>query len=145
MQSTTDNTQFSSSINDGLSCYQIKKNCRSQVSIGKHLAAIASVQSRQGEQAALLLEFESMHGNIKRCIVRREDLARRGGKKIFTSLLARGYYYELKHQKVILDYLSGLGCGLPEIIADEFDRIGMDLNKLVPKVASIDESDNIPF
>jgi hypothetical protein len=140
----TSERQFSSSIDSGLVKTKIVKGQSLQVYIGKHLAAIASLQSRQGDQAALLLEFESMYGNVKRCIIRREDLVSRGGKKIFTSLLARGYYYELKHQEVILDYLSGLGRSLPIIIADEFDRIGMDVNKLVLDVIH-EEIDFIPF
>jgi hypothetical protein len=143
MQSTTNSTQFSSSINNGLRFYQIKKNCRSQVCIGKHLVAIASIQSRQGDQAALVLEFAAGNGNIKRCLIRREDLISRGGEKIFASLLARGYYYDLEHQASILVYLSGLGVGLPEIVADELNRIAMDLDKLVFDVASTDDM-NIP-
>jgi hypothetical protein len=143
--STDDVPRFNSSIDNGLRFYQIKKNCRSQVSIGKHLTAIASIQSRQGDQAALVLEFESMHCDIKRCIIRREDLVSRGGEKIFASLLARGYYYDLEHQASILVYLSGLGVGLPEIIADEITRIGMDLEKLVSPVADTDDIGWIPF
>ncbi len=137
--------RFDSSIANGLRFYQIEKNCRSQVCIGKHLVAIASVQDAQGDNAALVLEFELMNGNIKRCLIRREDLVSRGGEKIFASLLARGYHYDLEHQASILVYLSGLGVGLPEIIADEFGRIGMDLEKLVSPVADTDDIDWIPF
>jgi hypothetical protein len=124
-------SQFSSSIGSGLVETRIIKGSRQHVCIGKHLVAIAFVQSRQGNQAALRLEFESMNGNIKRCIISRCDLVGRGGKKIFATLLSRGYYYELKQREALLDYLSGLGCELPEIIADETDRICLDLDKLV--------------
>ncbi len=69
---------------------------------------------------------------------------------MFISLLIvlhniRKYCYDLKHQETILDYLSGLGFGLPKIMADEGDRIGMDLNKLVFDVANTEELDRIPF
>jgi hypothetical protein len=143
--STDDLPRFNSSIDSGLRSYQFRKNCRTQVCIGKHLVAIASIQSRQGDQAALVLEFAAGNGNIKRCLIRREDLISRGGEKIFASLLARGYYYDLEHQASILVYLSGLGVGLPEIIADEITRIGMELEKLVFPVADTDDIDWIPF
>ena len=137
--STDDMPRFNSSIDSGLRSYQFRKNCRTQVYIGKHLIAIASVQNREENQAALILEFQSMNGSIKRCLISRGDLVGCGREKIFSILLARGYYYERKHQDVILDYLSGLGCGLPEIIADELNRIAMDLDKLVFDVASTDD------
>jgi hypothetical protein len=139
--STDDVPRFNSSIENGLRFYQVKKGCRAQVSIGKHLVAIASIQNRQGDRAALLLEFESIQREIKRCIVRREDLVSCGGEKIFASLLARGYYYRLEYRDVILDYLSGLGGELPEIIADGIDRIAMDLSKLVFDVVNAEDED----
>ena len=133
-------SQFSSSIDSGLVKTKIAKGQTLRVYIGKHLIAIASVQNREENQAALILEFESMNGSIKRCLISRGDLVGCGRKKIFSTLLARGYYYERKHQDVILDYLSELGCGLPEIIANELDRIVMDLDKLVFDVASTDDT-----
>jgi hypothetical protein len=134
--------RFSSSLASGLVETRIVKGQSLQVYLGKHLAAIASVQNREENQSALILEFESMNGNLKRCFISRGDLVGRGGKKIFASLLARGYYYERKHQDVILDYLSGLGRELPEIIAYEGDFIGVDLSKLVPEVTSTDDMNN---
>lgn len=146
--STDDLPRFNSSINAGLRSHHLRKNCLAQVYVGKHLTAIAYLQSRFGHEAALLLEFESIHGSIKRCIVRREDFAC-GGKKVFACLLSRGYCYDLKHQETILNYLSGLGAGLPEILADEQDRICMDLDKIVLDVArtKVEDTDidNIPF
>ncbi|WP_373539339.1 hypothetical protein [Chamaesiphon sp.] len=137
--------QFSSSIDSGLVKTKIVKGQPLQVHIGKHLIAIASVQNREENQAALILEFESMNGSIKRCLISRGDLVGCGREKIFSTLLARGYYYERKHHDVILDYLSGLGCGLPEIIADELTRIGMELDNLVFDVAITDDIDFISF
>lgn len=124
-------SQFSSSIEDGLVGIRIVKNRPQRIYIGKHLVAIASVQNHKRDRAALILEFEAMHGNINRCIISRGDLVGHGVKKIFTLLLARGYYYELKQRNVLLDYLSGLGCELPEIIVDEIDRICLNLDVLV--------------
>jgi hypothetical protein len=124
-------SRFSSSLEDGLVEMRIVKNRTQRVYIGKHLIAIASVQNRDKNRAALILEFEAMHGNINRCIISRGDLVGHGVKKIFTILLTRGYYYELKQRNVLLDYLSGLGCELPEIIVSEIDRVCLNLDFLV--------------
>jgi hypothetical protein len=135
-QTSTDTTKgqfsrFSSSLEDGLVETKIVRSRTQRVYIGKHLVAIASVQNRDKNRAALILEFESMRGNIKRCIISRGDLVGHGVKRIFTILLARGYCYKPKQRSVLLDYLSDLGCELPEIIVEEIDRIFLNLDILV--------------
>jgi hypothetical protein len=133
--------QFSSSIDSGLVKTKITKGQPRQVYIGRHLIAIASVQNREENQSELILEFESMNGSIKRCVISRGDFVGRGKKKIFSTLLERGYCYERKHQDAILDYLSSLGGELPEIIADGIDRIAMDLSKVVFDVVNAEDED----
>lgn len=124
-------SRFSSSLEDGLVETKIVRNRTQRVYIGKHLIARACVQNRNRDRAALILEFDSMHGNIKRCIIDRGDLVSHCVKKIFTILLERGYFYELKQRKLLLDYLSSLGCELPELIFEEVERICLNLDILV--------------
>jgi hypothetical protein len=135
--SSTSVAGFTSSLEKGLIETRIVRGQARQIYIGKHLIAIAFVQNRKRDQAALVLEFESMHCNTKRCLISRGDLVGRGVKRIFESLLARGYYYEPKQRDALLGYLSGLGCELPEVIADEADRISMDINSLVFNPSSL--------
>jgi hypothetical protein len=76
-------SQFSSSLESGLVEMRIVRNQPQQFYIGKYLVAIAFIQNRAGNKAALLLEFESIHGNLRRCIVARGDLVGRGVKPAF--------------------------------------------------------------
>lgn len=124
-------SQFSSSVEDGLTEMRIFRNRPRRVYIGKHLIGIAYIQNRASNQAALILEFETIQGNRNRCIAYRRDLVGRGSKKIFGSLLARGYHYDRNQRDAILDYLSELGAELPTIILQKHERADLYLDVLV--------------
>jgi hypothetical protein len=124
-------SRFASSIEDGLTEMRIAQNRPHRVYIGNHLVAIAYIQNRANNQAALILEFETIRGNSSRCIISKRDFVGRGIKNIFGSLLTRGYHYERKQREAILDYLSELGAELPTIVVKEHDRADLNLHALV--------------
>jgi hypothetical protein len=124
-------SQFSSSRQDGLTEIRIVSNRHYRIYLGQHLIAIANIQNRASNQAELMLEFETIHGNSSRCIISRRDLVGRGSKKIFASLLSRGYRYERKQCEAILDYLSELGAELPTIILKKHECVDLYLDVLV--------------
>lgn len=106
-------SQFSSSIKSGLVKTRIARNQPQEVYIGNHLVAIDLIQINGDGDLKLMLEFESIDGTTRRCIISRLDLAGRGTTKIFSTLLAQGYCFERKYRNAIIDYLLKLGEEIP--------------------------------
>ena len=79
--------------------------------IGNHLEAIAVVDNPEQNQSALLLEFKTFQGHIRRVVILRSDLAG-DGTAITSMLLGLGYHYNRKQKAPLLDYLHGLGIGI---------------------------------
>jgi putative DNA primase/helicase len=115
---STQVTHFTSSIEDGL--VKVKtiedeeghetETCES---IGNHLAAIAYVDNPDRDGAALLLEFKTFKGEVRRWTMLRAFLAS-DGSAITEGLLSRGYHFKRKQKSLLLDYLHGLGADISQ-------------------------------
>jgi uncharacterized protein (DUF927 family) len=79
--------------------------------IGNHLEAIAVVDNPEQNQSALLLEFKTFQGHIRRVVILRSDLAG-DGTAIISMLMGLGYAFKRKQKAPLLDYLHGLGIGI---------------------------------
>jgi putative DNA primase/helicase len=101
-------SHFISSVEDGLVKVTNTPANTSSEYIGNHLAAIAIVDNPEGDGLALLLEFATFKGAVRRWTMLRADLAG-DGNAIIAGLLARGYSFKREHKGLILDYLLGLG------------------------------------
>jgi putative DNA primase/helicase len=76
--------------------------------IGNHLEAIGYVNNPTQDGAALLLEFKTIRGHIRRWTMPRADLAG-DGASIIAQLLSRDYSFNRKQKAALLDYLFSLG------------------------------------
>lgn len=95
---------FTSSIEDGLvKVMNISSEC-----IGNHLTAIACIDNLDRDGAALLLEFQTFKGEVRRWTMLRAFLAG-DANSIIEGLLSRGYSFKREHKGLLLDYLYGLG------------------------------------
>ena len=103
------NVCFTSSIEDGLE----KVTNTSSEYIGNHLTAIAVIDNPDQDGAALLLEFQTFKGDIRRWTMLRAFLAG-DANSIVEGLLSRGYAFKREHKGLLLDYLYGLGKHIPE-------------------------------
>lgn len=72
--------------------------------IGNYLAAIAHVNSPDGKEAALLLEFVSQRRGIQRAVIPRR-LIDGDSAKLKGELGARGYRFMRKQSNLLLDYI----------------------------------------
>jgi uncharacterized protein (DUF927 family) len=113
--------RFSSSIGDGL----VKEGFDEDEFIGNHLAAIACVDNPDKDGAALLLEFKTFKGDIRRWTMLRAYLAG-DGSAIAEGLLSRGYNFKRKQKGALLDYIQGLGADVEKTytITDSSGWIG---------------------
>jgi putative DNA primase/helicase len=102
------NSHFTSSIETGLVKVTADGDKESNESIGNHLAAIACVDNPDKDGAALLLEFKTFRGDIRRWTMLRAYLAG-DGSAIAEGLLSRGYNFKRKQKAALLDYIQGLG------------------------------------
>ena len=98
-------SRFTSSIETGL--VKVSSDGDGE-SIGNHLAAIACVDNPERDGAALLLEFKTFKGDIRRWTMLRAYLAG-DGSAIAEGLLSRGYNFKRKNKGALLDYIQGLG------------------------------------
>lgn len=106
-------TRFTSSIDQGLEKVGLKEDedgnfHQIRESIGNHLTAIACIDNPDRDGAALLLEFKTYKGEIRRWTMLRAFLAGEGST-IAEGLLSRGYDFKRKQKGVLLDYIQGLG------------------------------------
>jgi putative DNA primase/helicase len=100
----TKDVHFTSSVEDGLQ----KINNISNEYIGNHLTAIATIDNPDEDGSALLLEFTTFKGSIRRWSMLRADLAG-DAKSIIEGLLSRGYSFKREQKGLLLDYLYDLG------------------------------------
>jgi putative DNA primase/helicase len=100
---------FTSSIEDGLE----KVTNTSSEYIGNHLTAIAVIDNPDCDGAALLLEFRTFKGEVRRWTMLRAFLAG-DANAIVEGLLSRGYSFKREHKGLLLDYLYGLGAAIPQ-------------------------------
>jgi uncharacterized protein (DUF927 family) len=93
--------------------------------IGNHLTAIACIDNSDKSGAALLLEFTTFQGEIRRWTMLRAYLAG-DGNAIAEGLLSRGYTYKRKQKGVLLDYIQGLGANIQNnyIVTDSSGWVG---------------------
>ena len=103
------NTRFISSIEDGL----LKVTSISREYIGNHLTAIACIDNPEEDGAALLLEFKTFKGTIRRWTMLRAFLAG-DASSIVEGLFSRGYVFKREQRGLLLDYLYGLGANIAE-------------------------------
>jgi putative DNA primase/helicase len=103
------NSHFTSSIEDGLA----KVTNMSKEYIGNHLTAIACIDNPDGDGAALLLEFKTFKGDIRRWTMLRAFLAG-DASSIVEGLFSRGYVFKREQRGLLLDYLYGLGANITE-------------------------------
>jgi putative DNA primase/helicase len=101
--------RFTSSIEDGL----VKVTNVSSEYIGNHLTAIACIDNPDEDGAALLLEFKTFKGTIRRWTMLRAFLSG-DASSIVEGLLARGYAFKRDQKGLLLDYLFGLGADIAE-------------------------------
>ena len=103
------NAHFTSSIEDGL----VKVTNISREYIGNHLTAIACIDNPDEDGAALLLEFKTFKGTIRRWTMLRAFLAG-DASSIVEGLFSRGYVFKREQRGLLLDYLYGLGANIAE-------------------------------
>jgi putative DNA primase/helicase len=103
------NAHFTSSIEDGLA----KVTNMSREYIGNHLTAIAIIDNPDEDGAALLLEFKTFKGTIRRWTMLRAFLAG-DASSIIEGLFSRGYTFKREQKGLLLDYLYGLGANIAE-------------------------------
>jgi putative DNA primase/helicase len=101
------NAHFTSSIENGL----VKVTNMSSEYIGNHLTAIAIIDNPDEDGAALLLEFKTFKGTIRRWTMLRAFLAG-DASSIVEGLLSRGYTFKRDQKGLLLDYLYGLGADI---------------------------------
>lgn len=76
--------------------------------VGNHLEAIAYVDTPESDGAALLLEFKTIRGQIRRWTMPRTGLAGNPAALV-DELYRRGYTFKRKQKSLLLDYLCELG------------------------------------
>jgi putative DNA primase/helicase len=103
------NSYFTSSIEDGLE----KVTNTSSEYIGNHLAAIATINNPDKDGGALLLEFTTFKGEVRRWTMLRAYLAG-DANAIVEGLLSRDYSFKREQKGLLIDYLYGLGKHIPE-------------------------------
>jgi putative DNA primase/helicase len=103
------NSYFTSSVEDGLE----KVTNTSSEYIGNHLAAIATINNPEQDGGALLLEFTTFKGEVRRWTMLRAFLAG-DANAIIEGLLSRDYSFKREYKGLLLDYLYGLGKHIPE-------------------------------
>jgi putative DNA primase/helicase len=103
------NARFISSIEDGL----LKVTSMSSEYIGNHLTAIACIDNPEEDGAALLLEFKTFKGTIRRWTMLRAFLAG-DASSIVEGLLSRGYSFKREQKGLLLDYLYSLGADISQ-------------------------------
>ncbi len=111
---TAKNSRFTSSIGGGLVKSSFDEDGTEKGNlecIGNHLEAIAVVNNPEQNQSALLLEFKTFEGHIRRVVILRSDLAG-DGTAIISMLMGLGYAFKRKQKSPLLDYLHGLGIGI---------------------------------
>jgi putative DNA primase/helicase len=122
---TATNSRFTSSIEGGLVKVSSDGDKESSESIGNHLAAIACIDNPDKDGAALLLEFKTFKGDIRRWTMLRAYLAG-DGSAIAEGLLSRGYNFKRKQKGALLDYIQGLGSDVEKtyIVTDSSGWVG---------------------
>jgi putative DNA primase/helicase len=103
------NVHFTSSIEDGL----VKVTNMSKEYIGNHLIAIAIIDNPDEDGAALLLEFKTFKGTIRRWTMLRAFLAG-DASSILEGLFSRGYVFKREQRGLLLDYLYSLGADIAQ-------------------------------
>ncbi len=98
---------FTSSIECGLAevSYEKKDGEPKHNPIGNHLEAIACIDNPDGDGSALLLEFKTFKGLIRRWTMPREYLAG-DGNLLISELYKRQYSFTRDKKALLLDYLS---------------------------------------
>jgi uncharacterized protein (DUF927 family) len=93
--------------------------------VGNHLTAIACIDNPSQDGAALLLEFKTFKGEIRRWTMLRAYLAG-DGNALVEGLLSRGYTFKRKQKGLLLDYLYGLGEDIAQsyIVTDSSGWVG---------------------
>jgi putative DNA primase/helicase len=107
------NVRFTSSIEDGLEKVTNTASNTSSEYIGNHLTAIACINNPDQDGSALLLEFTTFKGEVRRWTMLRAYLAG-DANAIVEGLLSRDYAFKREHKGLLLDYLYGLGKYIPE-------------------------------
>lgn len=94
-------------------------------SIGNHLISIACVDNPEQDGSALLLEFKTFKGAIRRWTMLRAYLAG-DGSAIAEGLLSRGYNFKRKQKGSLLDYIQSLGTDVDKtyILTDSSGWVG---------------------
>jgi putative DNA primase/helicase len=105
----TKNVCFTSSVEGGLE----KITNTSNEYIGNHLTAIACINNPDQDGAALLLEFKTFKGIIRRWTMLRAHLAG-DGNSIVEGLLSREYSFKREQKSLLLNYLYDLGANISE-------------------------------
>jgi putative DNA primase/helicase len=103
------NSYFTSSIEDGLE----KVTNTSSEYIGNHLTAIATINNPDKDGGALLLEFTTFKGEVRRWTMLRAYLAG-DANAIVEGLLSRDYSFKREQKGLLIDYLYGLGKHISE-------------------------------
>ena len=109
-------TRFTSSIEQGLEKIGFTEDedgnfHQLRESIGNHLTAIACIDNPDQDGAALLLEFTTYKGEVRRWTMLRAFLAGEGSA-IAEGLLSRGYHFKRKQRSALLDYVQNLGADI---------------------------------
>jgi putative DNA primase/helicase len=107
------NISFTSSIEDGLEKVTNTVSSTSSEYIGNHLTAIACINNPDKDGGALLLEFTTFKGEMRRWTMLRAFLTG-DANSIIEGLLSRDYAFNREHKGLLLDYLYGLGKHIPE-------------------------------
>jgi putative DNA primase/helicase len=107
--------------------------------IGDSIDAIAYIDSIEGDSAAILLEFKTQRGLVKRWAMPRELLAG-DGAAIISELLKRGYSLSYENRTKLFSYLIGLGRGIERFYRIS-DRTGwVESSFLLPNTTIGDQS-----
>jgi hypothetical protein len=115
----------------GLRKVQIdKKGQEVETLIGYHLKAIARLDSTEGTDSVVKLEFKTLRGIVRTWIVPHKRLFG-SGRYLRSFLLSRGYHYEYDQQNELIHYLRSLG---EEIEPAEIDKLSLDRDLEVSRV-----------
>lgn len=122
---------FESSIEGGLRWVSFERDDdtgefkRSSIRVGNHLEALAYVENTEQGGAALLLEFQTVRGQVRRWQMPRSGLAGNAAA-LLDELLGRGYGLVYEQTKRLKRYLVELGQGVEKTytITDKTGWVG---------------------
>jgi uncharacterized protein (DUF927 family) len=101
------NPLFVSTVEDGLQAID-PSDSEKRTRVGLHMQATAYINSPDQNGAALLLEFSTIRGEVRKVTMLRSSLSG-NSEALIADLLANGYNFQRGQKWALLGYLQGLG------------------------------------